>query len=100
VSNSNLCTARPDRDLLDHGARGLTQTINIEQRKHGIRACDIFPGEIDTPLMVKRPQPPTPEQRAKMLQTDDLAACVMLVLNLPARAVVEEITIRPGSAQI
>jgi hypothetical protein len=25
---------------------------------------------------------------------------VMLVLNLPARAVVEEITIRPGSAQI
>ena len=82
------------------GLRGLTQTINIEQRKHGIRACDIFPGEIDTPLMDKRPQPPTPEQRAKMLQTDDLAACVMLVLNLPARAVVEEITIRPGSAQI
>jgi len=82
------------------GLRGLTQTINIEQRKHGIRACDIFPGEIDTPLMDQRPEPPTPEQRARMLQTDDLAACVMLVLNLPARAVVEEITIRPGSASI
>ena len=61
---------------------------------------DIFPGEIDTPLMDKRPQPPTPEQRAKMLQPEDLAACVMLVLNLPPRAVVEEITIRPSSAQI
>ena len=82
------------------GLRGLTQTINVEQRKHGIRACDIFPGEIDTPLMDRRPQPPTPEQRAKMLQPEDLAACVMLVLNLPPRAVVEEITIRPGSAQI
>ena len=82
------------------GLRGLTQTINMEQRKHGIRACDIFPGEIDTPLMDVRPQPPTPEQRAKMLHSDDLAACVMLVLNLPPRAVIEEITIRPGSAQI
>ena len=82
------------------GLRGLTQTINVELRKHGIRACDIFPGEIDTPLMDKRPQPSTPEQRAAMLQPEDLAACVMLVLNLPPRAVVEEITIRPGSAQI
>jgi NAD(P)-dependent dehydrogenase (short-subunit alcohol dehydrogenase family) len=82
------------------GLRGLTQTVNIEERKHGIRACDIFPGEINTPLMDARPKPPTPEQRANMLQPEDLAACVMLVLNLPGRAVVEEITIRPGHAEI
>ena len=82
------------------GLRGLTQAINVEQRKHGIRACDVFPGEINTPLMDKRPKPPSPEQRTKMLQPEDLAACVMLVLNLPPRAAVEEITIRPGEAQI
>jgi NAD(P)-dependent dehydrogenase (short-subunit alcohol dehydrogenase family) len=82
------------------GLRGLTQTINIEQRKHGIRACDIFPGEIDTPLMDKRPKPPTAEQRKRMLQPEDVAACVMLVVTLPARAVVEEILIRPGGSEI
>jgi NAD(P)-dependent dehydrogenase (short-subunit alcohol dehydrogenase family) len=82
------------------GLRGLTQTINIEECRHGIRACDIFPGEIDTPLIDKRPKPPTPEQRAKMLHAEDVAACVMLVVNLPPRAVVQEITIRPGNSQI
>jgi NADP-dependent 3-hydroxy acid dehydrogenase YdfG len=82
------------------GLRGLTQTINIEESRHGIRACDIFPGEIDTPLIDKRPKPPTPEQRAKMLHAEDVAACVMLVVNLPPRAVVQEITIRPGNSQI
>ncbi len=82
------------------GLRGLTQSINMEQRKYGIRACDICPGEIDTPLMDKRPKPPTPEQRQKMLQPDDVASCVMLAINLPPRAVVEEITIRPGNSTI
>jgi NAD(P)-dependent dehydrogenase (short-subunit alcohol dehydrogenase family) len=82
------------------GLRGLTQSINVEQRKHGIRACDVFPGEINTPLMDMRPQPPGPDARAKMLQPEDVAACVMLVLNLPPRAAVEEITIRPGHSEI
>ena len=82
------------------GLRGLTQTINLEECRHGIRACDIFPGEINTPLMDKRPKPPTAEQREKMLAADDVAACVMLVINLPPRAVVQEITIRPGNSQI
>jgi NAD(P)-dependent dehydrogenase (short-subunit alcohol dehydrogenase family) len=31
--------------------RGLTQSINAEERAHGIRACAIFPGDIDTPLL-------------------------------------------------
>jgi NAD(P)-dependent dehydrogenase (short-subunit alcohol dehydrogenase family) len=80
--------------------RGLTQTINIEHRTEGIRACDIFPGEINTPLMDKRPKPPSARQREQMLQPEDVAACVMLVINLPPRAVVEEILIRPSNSQI
>ena len=42
------------------GLTGLTQTINAEERVNGIRACCIFPGDIDTPLLNKRPTPPTP----------------------------------------
>lgn len=77
------------------GARGLTQAINIEQRQHGIRATGIFPGDINTPLLNRRPIPPTPEQRAQMLQPEDVAECVMLAINLPHRAVVEELVVRP-----
>ena len=78
------------------GVRGLTQAINVEQRQHGIRACGIFPGDINTPLLDRRPTPPTSVQRAKMLQPEDVADCVMLAICLPSRAIVEELLIRPG----
>jgi NAD(P)-dependent dehydrogenase (short-subunit alcohol dehydrogenase family) len=74
---------------------GLTQSINAEERANGIRACGIFPGDIATPLLDKRPAPPPPEARAKMLQPEDLADCVMLCVNLPDRAVVEQLVVRP-----
>jgi NAD(P)-dependent dehydrogenase (short-subunit alcohol dehydrogenase family) len=75
---------------------GLTQSINAEERANGIRACAIFPGDIATPLLDKRPNPPPPEARAKMLQPEDLADCVMLCINLPDRAVVEQLVVRPS----
>jgi len=75
--------------------RGLSQSINAEERARGIRATAIFPGDINTPILDKRPIPPPPEARVKMLQAEDLAACVMLAVNLPDRAVVEELLIRP-----
>jgi len=77
------------------GLTGLTQAINAEERAHGIRACAIFPGDIDTPILDKRPVPPPPEARKKMLQPEDVAECALLAIHLPPRAVVEEIMIRP-----
>jgi NAD(P)-dependent dehydrogenase (short-subunit alcohol dehydrogenase family) len=72
---------------------GLTQQINAEERAHGVRACSIFPRDVNTPLLDKRPQPPSAAARAAMLQPEDLAACVWLAATLPARAVVEEISL-------
>lgn len=77
------------------GVAGLTQSINAEERANGIRACAVFPGDIDTPLLEKRPAPPPPEARAKMLRAEDVADCVMLAINLPQRAVVEQLVVRP-----
>jgi len=75
------------------GLMGLTQQINVEERGHGVRACSICPRDVNTPLLDRRPQPPSPEARARMLQPEDLAACVWLVATLPARAIVEEISL-------
>ncbi len=78
------------------GLTGLTQTINAEERPHGIRATCIFPGDIDTDLLQRRPVPPPAEARARMMQPEDIAACAWFVVNLPARATIEEILIRPS----
>lgn len=77
------------------GLAGLTQTINTEERGRGIRACSIFPGDVDTPLLDQRPAPPPAEARKSMMQPEDVAACVWLALSLPPRAVIEELVVRP-----
>ena len=77
------------------GMTGLTQSINAEERPNGIRACAIFPGDINTPILDLRPSPPPPEARQRMLQAEDVAQCVLLALSLPPRAVIEELVIKP-----
>ena len=77
------------------GVTGLTQSINAEERGNGIRACGIFPGDIDTPILDKRPAPPSAEAREKMLKPADIAKCVMLAIELGPHAIVEQLVIRP-----
>ena len=77
------------------GQAALTQSINDEEKQFGIRACSIFPGEVDTPIMDARPVVPSDEARATMLQPEDVAEAVVLVATLPQRALIEEIVIRP-----
>lgn len=87
--------AGPAYVMSKFGLAGLTQSINAEERANGIRACAIFPGDINTPLLDLRPNPPAVEARQKMLQAQDVARCALLAIELPARAVIEEILIRP-----
>lgn len=87
--------AGPAYVISKFGMVGLTQSINAEERGNGIRACAILPGDIDTPLLDKRPAPPSAEARGKMLQPEDVAECVLLQVNLPERAIIEELLIRP-----
>lgn len=77
------------------GAAGLVQSINAEENKNGVRATSVFPGDINTPLLDKRPNPPAKELRVNMLQPEDVTECIMLAVNLPERVVVEEIVVRP-----
>ncbi|MEQ1861980.1 MAG: SDR family oxidoreductase [Chthoniobacteraceae bacterium] len=87
--------AGPAYSMSKAGMVGLTQAINAEERDRGIRACAILPGDIDTPLLDKRPAPPPPEARAKMMKAEDIAACAIFCVQLPPRVVVEELLVRP-----
>ena len=79
---------------------GLTSAINAEERTRGIRACSIFPGDIDTPILDKRPAPPDAAARAKMMQPEDIAECALLAINLPPRVIIEEMIVRPALISI
>jgi NADP-dependent 3-hydroxy acid dehydrogenase YdfG len=87
--------AGPAYVMSKFGMAGLTQSINAEERAAGIRACSIFPGDIDTPLLDKRPQPPDAGARAAMLRPEDVAECIMFCINLPPHVIVEEMLVRP-----
>jgi len=87
--------AGPAYVMSKFGLAGLTQAINAEERSRGVRAIGIFPGDINTPLLNRRPVIPDEAARARMMQPEDIAACVLLAVQLPSRAVIEELIIRP-----
>ncbi len=78
-----------------HGLHSLTGSINLEERRYGIRACVIVPEETDTPNLRLRPRPPAEEDRAKMLRPEDIANAVVYVATQPERVAIEIIVIRP-----
>jgi len=77
---------------------GLTQAINLEEHVHNIRASSIFPGDINTPLLDKRPSPPPMAARERMIQPENLAECVWLAASLPKFVCIEELLVRPVGA--
>ena len=85
----------PGYNATKHAVVALTESINMEECMHGIRATSILPGEVATPILEKRPVPPPPEERARMLQAEDLGKTILFVASLPPRACVNELIISP-----
>jgi NADP-dependent 3-hydroxy acid dehydrogenase YdfG len=73
----------------------LTESINIEEGLNGLRATTIVPEEVATAIVDKRPIKPTPEERARMLKPEDVAAAIAFVAGLPPRVCINELVISP-----
>lgn len=73
-------------------------TVAIEERNNGIRITNIYPGEVDTPILEQRPEPVSAEHRSRILQPEDVAHAVLMIATLPPRAHVPELTIKPTNA--
>ena len=78
------------------GALGLV--LGNEEKDSGVRVSNIYPGEIDTPILAARPKPLTDEQRALILQAEDVAEAILFVSTLPARVSVPELVLKPTAA--
>lgn len=77
------------------GLVALSASFNLENGVHGVRSTCLCPGEVATPILDLRPEPPSAEERARMLQPEDVAAAALFVALLPPRACVDEILINP-----
>jgi len=77
------------------GMASLGLALAAEEKDSGVRVSNIYPGEIDTPILEHRPRPVTDEQRAVILKAEDVAEAVLYVASLPPRVSVPELVIKP-----
>jgi NADP-dependent 3-hydroxy acid dehydrogenase YdfG len=76
-------------------ASALGTEVGLEERANGIRITNVYPGEVDTPLLDQRPVPVPAEKKAVMVHPADIAACVVTIAKLPPHVIVPELVITP-----
>ncbi len=75
------------------GVIGLTRSLAEELIPCGIRVAVISPGSVDTSFQDNIPRI---IPRAKMIKPEDVARTALFIADLPARAMLEEIVVRPA----
>lgn len=63
----------------------------------GVRVTNLYPGEVNTPLLEQRPSPVDEAHKQRILQPEHVAELVLAVLALPAGVHVPELVIKPLS---
>lgn len=79
------------------GMSALGIGLSAEEKDQGIRVTNIYPGEVDTPILEFRPQPVTEEHRSRILKPEDVAAAVLFVAQQPPHVHIPELIIKPLS---
>ena len=74
-----------------HGVMGLTKALAAEVAEHDIRVSVILPGGVDTNL-IREVRPDL--DSSVLMQPEDIADAVLYLLELPERAMVDQIYIR------
>ncbi|WP_298455799.1 SDR family oxidoreductase [uncultured Cellulomonas sp.] len=77
--------------------RAVCQTLNAQEARHGVRACHLCPGDVDTEFLDLRPTVPDDTARSTMLRPDDVGRAVRFVLESPPWVRVDELVISPVS---
>lgn len=101
ITVSSLAALRPN--LLGGAAYGAAKAavrnfmtyLHNTFRNDGIRSTCILPGEVNTPIMDNRANPPLQSIRDRMVQPEDVAEAILLCASLPERTVIEELIVAP-----
>ena len=100
---SSAAAKRPDRSGVGYqatkaGVAALAHAVMEEERANGVRTTVVFPGFTDTPMVERRPVPPTDQELAMALRPEDVAQMCLAVMALPARAHVPELLLYPSTS--
>jgi 3-oxoacyl-[acyl-carrier protein] reductase len=77
-----------------HAVMGLSRSLLLEVRKHGIRVIAICPGSVATEFFRESP---SELAQNTMLASEDIADTILYAAALPPNATVNEIEIRPAN---
>ncbi len=70
-----------------------------EVAEDGVRITNLYPGEVNTPLLENRPTPVSEQHKQRILQPQDVADLLMAILALPPSVHVPEVVIKPLSQE-
>jgi 3-oxoacyl-[acyl-carrier protein] reductase len=76
-----------------HAVLGFSKSLMMETRKEGIRVIAVCPGSVATAML--QDQPMMKADMERIMQPEDVAATVLAALQLPGRALVSELDVRP-----
>jgi NADP-dependent 3-hydroxy acid dehydrogenase YdfG len=77
------------------GMSGLGIGVAEEERNNGIRISNLYPGEVNTPILENRKEPPGEDHRRSILQAEDVASVILHLCQLPERVHIPELVIKP-----
>ena len=78
-----------------HAMNAMTSSLLLEERNNGIRATIVCPGEVATPILDSRPVPVSAEDKARILQSEDLGDLILYIAQQPPHVTINEVLITP-----
>ena len=79
-----------------HAVVAMSHSLNMEECVNGIRSTAFCPGEVNTPILKKRPNPLSAEDLAKMLQPEDCGDLIRYIACLPPHVTMNEVWLTPS----
>ncbi len=71
--------------------------VSNEAAPDGVRVTNLYPGEVNTPILENRPTPVDDAHKQRILQPEHVAELVLTILSLPPTVHVPEVVIKPLS---
>ncbi|WP_236239833.1 SDR family oxidoreductase [Streptomyces sp. CC228A] len=80
-----------------HGLKALADSLRAEEHAHGVRVTSVYPGRTASPMQAKvHHQEGKAYDPARWIDPESVATTLLMALDLPRDAEVNDLTVRPG----